>query len=279
LAGSWKYISNLSPVAFCWYNLSSIVNSLVYFDQFSALSTRSLLLVILGIVILLGGVGVVSMPASNHEGGIEINTWHEDAEEQGEIRLDMESDALHGSPANGADGPSPHHGLGLGRVWSHEPSSTEGVAGLPSGPTPIMDITSPLGSPTSSRRRKPSGSGPDPSRRGSTHPLSPPLSTASLGGFAIGISAASPGFSVLPRSRGERRVASGASTFADVVARTQRDMRRTASEGDVGPDLPTSPLARSAFPPETHAASSSAHDGHAPNARGRWQWLRGVFHR
>jgi len=48
-------------LAFCFYNLSSIINGLVYFDQFSALSTRNLLLVILGIAILLGGVWVVSI--------------------------------------------------------------------------------------------------------------------------------------------------------------------------------------------------------------------------
>ncbi|KAI0031166.1 hypothetical protein K488DRAFT_52717, partial [Vararia minispora EC-137] len=48
------------PLAFCFYNLSSIVNGLVYYDQFALLPRTHLMLVVTGIVILLCGVWAVS---------------------------------------------------------------------------------------------------------------------------------------------------------------------------------------------------------------------------
>ncbi|KAF8591828.1 hypothetical protein K439DRAFT_1643851 [Ramaria rubella] len=67
------------PLAFCFYNLSSIVNGLVYYDQFGALTTLHLYLVILGIFVLLGGVWAVSF-TSGGGGGVEPGTWHEGGE-------------------------------------------------------------------------------------------------------------------------------------------------------------------------------------------------------
>lgn len=55
-------------VAFCFYNLSSILNGLVYFDQFDQLSTKQLGLVIGGIIILLIGVGAVSIQEGSEDG-------------------------------------------------------------------------------------------------------------------------------------------------------------------------------------------------------------------
>lgn len=56
------------PLAFCFYNTSSIALGLVYFDQVSSISPASLTLVIVGIVVLLAGVFIVSMkPASATE--------------------------------------------------------------------------------------------------------------------------------------------------------------------------------------------------------------------
>ncbi|CAO1632653.1 unnamed protein product [Parajaminaea phylloscopi] len=49
------------PLAFCFYNTSSIALGLVYFDQVSAISATSLSLVIVGTVVLLVGVFIVSM--------------------------------------------------------------------------------------------------------------------------------------------------------------------------------------------------------------------------
>ncbi|KAF7791868.1 hypothetical protein EIP86_002892 [Pleurotus ostreatoroseus] len=81
------------PLAFCFYNLSSIMNGLVYFDQFSALSTLHLLLVVLGMVILLAGVWVVSFPPGGNR-GIDVGTWGEPEEiamgsEEGGEEIDL----------------------------------------------------------------------------------------------------------------------------------------------------------------------------------------------
>ncbi|KAI0365264.1 hypothetical protein BV20DRAFT_973458 [Pilatotrama ljubarskyi] len=72
------------PLAFCFYNLSSIVNGLVYFDQFSLLSTTHLLLVLLGIVILLSGVWIISFPPGGG-GGVEVGAWAEESATEMEL--------------------------------------------------------------------------------------------------------------------------------------------------------------------------------------------------
>ncbi|KAF8974035.1 hypothetical protein BDZ97DRAFT_1778117 [Flammula alnicola] len=65
------------PSAFCFYNLSSIVNGLVYFNQFSLIPPLHLGLVSLGILVLLCGVWVVSIqPGSG--GGVDVGTWNEE---------------------------------------------------------------------------------------------------------------------------------------------------------------------------------------------------------
>ncbi|CAA7265805.1 unnamed protein product [Cyclocybe aegerita] len=64
------------PSAFCFYNLSSIVNGLVYFNQISLISRLHLGLVILGIAILLGGVWVVSIQSGG--GGVDVGAWNEE---------------------------------------------------------------------------------------------------------------------------------------------------------------------------------------------------------
>jgi hypothetical protein len=64
-------IAVVFAVAFCFYNLSSIVNGLVYFDQVSLLPTSHLLLVTVGMFTLLGGVWAVSLQAVN------VGTWSE----------------------------------------------------------------------------------------------------------------------------------------------------------------------------------------------------------
>lgn len=64
--------------AFCFYNLSSIVNGLVYFDQFSLISPLHLGLVVIGIVVLLAGVWIVSIQAGG--GGVDVDRWREGEE-------------------------------------------------------------------------------------------------------------------------------------------------------------------------------------------------------
>ncbi|KAF9229288.1 hypothetical protein BS17DRAFT_743186 [Gyrodon lividus] len=56
------------PSAFCFYNFSSILNGLVYFNQLSQLSGSRISLVVLGMVILLAGVWAVSAQASIDNG-------------------------------------------------------------------------------------------------------------------------------------------------------------------------------------------------------------------
>lgn len=55
------------PLAFCFYNTSSIALGMVYFDQLGALSPVSIILVILGTAILLNGVWMVSLHGSESE--------------------------------------------------------------------------------------------------------------------------------------------------------------------------------------------------------------------
>jgi hypothetical protein len=63
--------------AFCFYNVSSIVNGLVYFNQFSLIPPLHLGLVSIGIFVLLCGVWVVSIqPGSG--GGVDIRPWTEE---------------------------------------------------------------------------------------------------------------------------------------------------------------------------------------------------------
>ncbi|KAG2023499.1 hypothetical protein CC2G_001146 [Coprinopsis cinerea AmutBmut pab1-1] len=67
------------PSAFCFYNLSSILNGLVYFNQLSLIRPLHLLLVSLGIIVLLCGVWVVSIQAGG--GVVDVTPWTDEPEE------------------------------------------------------------------------------------------------------------------------------------------------------------------------------------------------------
>lgn len=54
----------ICPLAFCFYNLSSIISSLVYYDQLKLLSSLQTGLIILGTAVLLIGVWIVSIGTS-----------------------------------------------------------------------------------------------------------------------------------------------------------------------------------------------------------------------
>ncbi|WWD03378.1 hypothetical protein V865_001430 [Kwoniella europaea PYCC6329] len=66
----------ICPLAFCFFNLSSIFDGLVFYDQFSRLSTLQITFVSLGVAILLLGVWVVS--AIQPDSGVDIGTWVEE---------------------------------------------------------------------------------------------------------------------------------------------------------------------------------------------------------
>lgn len=90
--GTWKFTTNNGDIAaFCFYNLSSIVNGLVYFDQFSLIPPPFLGLVTLGIFILLCGVWVVSIHSGG--GGVDVGTWNEET-----VKLSGEDVALYLEP-------------------------------------------------------------------------------------------------------------------------------------------------------------------------------------
>ncbi|KAL4070941.1 hypothetical protein J3A83DRAFT_3314674 [Scleroderma citrinum] len=79
------------PSAFCFYNFSSILNGLVYFDQIRELPGLNIGLVIVGMVILLGGVWSISA-----EAGVE-QVWSDEAEEDSgveEVASSVDSEAV-----------------------------------------------------------------------------------------------------------------------------------------------------------------------------------------
>lgn len=81
LPKAWRLKVHFGIVAFCLYNVSSIINGLVYYDQFGALSGLHIGLVVVGIVVLLGGVWAVSV-TSREGGGVEPGTWKVTEEEE-----------------------------------------------------------------------------------------------------------------------------------------------------------------------------------------------------
>lgn len=83
----------ICPLAFCFFNLSSIFgvfrssscfciadnkDGLVFYDQFGQLRPHQIALVTIGVVILLLGVWVVSVIQPTGEGGVEVGTWAEE---------------------------------------------------------------------------------------------------------------------------------------------------------------------------------------------------------
>ncbi|THH21551.1 hypothetical protein EW146_g15 [Bondarzewia mesenterica] len=263
------------PLAFCFYNLSSIVNGLVYFDQISLLPTSHLLLVITGIVILLGGVWVVSFHAGP---GVDVGTWNEDEEEQDETvvvesiqpiivieePLQLSSSAL---PVPQQEARIRHGPVQLERQTVSE-SMAHPHDRIPSTPplSPVADGHAPAGSmllsPGSARARR---------RRptiGAEHTLSPPPTT----GFSIGLSPVSPGFALVPRERRRRvsgNTSASGSRWGDLVRRMQ--MRRTVSEGDVNADVRDSD--RRVEDGRLRDEERGVQEG-GWNPKGRWRWLR-----
>ncbi|KAI0335254.1 hypothetical protein GY45DRAFT_896313 [Cubamyces sp. BRFM 1775] len=257
----------LRAVAFCFYNLSSIVNGLVYFDQFSVLPTSHLLLVLVGIAVLLSGVWIISFPPGGGR-GVDIGTWTE-GESATELELTGEDSDIEAQETY-EDEPLPMHdhanaeptrdrapsGLGLHIITEPPtpipaPQLSPGLTGpgrtrpgvrvgrthgrqqtdsvLHSSPPPrrsrstYTGSTGPdgslslggaadtLASPTSARRRRRTTLASTTGASSSTSPPHFPLplspSASALGGFSIGLSPISPGFSIVPRER--RRRATG----------------------------------------------------------------------
>jgi len=232
-------------VAFCFYNISSIVNGLVYFDQVSLLSTSHLLLVTLGIVILLGGVWAVSLQAVN------VGTWTS----SDDVDVPLIEDGIADESTLPECNPTPIYPVPLSPEREHVRSHSETAASPPP--------QSPL-----SPRRRPHHNLPGQISHGGTMPSCSPPSAVPAPGFSIGLSPASPGFVIVPRER--RRCVSGQSIDPWEEAARRVHARRVVSVTSV---LPGDEVERG----HEEAGENDSTDLGTTRARGRWKWLRSLI--
>ncbi|KAF7339476.1 hypothetical protein MSAN_02161900 [Mycena sanguinolenta] len=277
------------PSAFCFYNLSSIVNGLVYFDQFSLIPPLHLGLVVLGIFVLLGGVWIVSIHTGGHRCRLVV------AEPENNSRVEPTRPPPLFSRSRSE--------LNIYTVSPDEallsPVSTMSTP-LPTSPPPVRGSGTGL---YGAAARRPRSSHIRAQTTASTYselpsPSAPvPNPVAALGaGLQIGLSPVSPGFGIGPgRERG--RITSGlhqSYAFGDVVeqahaatARRARERRRrTVSEGDA---RRTRALAveRAALLEGTGLPRHSDVDvvdtetrvRSPTRAKERWRWLASLFSR
>ena len=255
------------PVAFCFYNLSSIVNGLVYFDQISLIPWNHLALVGLGIVVLLGGVWIVSFNSGG--GGVNVGTWRDEDGDESEG-----DDSEEVSP--GTRGRSGRDAVLFERSAISESEAANYFTSdshprtTSPGPTNHIQDYMSLSQSTSGRPNLNIRTG-APRRRQGNELRSPvqahhhhTILSPQLPALSIGISPASPGFVVVPRER--RRRISGLSMDSQ--------MRRSHSEGDIFP-VPDRVDELAA-----EHTSSEGEELQPPSAqKSRWRWLRGLFKR
>ncbi|WVW84137.1 hypothetical protein I302_106166 [Kwoniella bestiolae CBS 10118] len=183
----------ICPLAFCFFNLSSIFDGLVFYDQFSRLSILQITFVSLGVAILLLGVWVVS--AIQPDAGVDIGTWVEEESDTESIMEDIEQNPFlqTESPTQTQVNPlSPTIPDPLSRS-SIFPSNEQGTPealhrSVFSNPEHPSTPTSPM-SPTTRRRHHHHRL-----RYGSLIPDA--LPTGAPTGFSIGLGASSPGFAL-----------------------------------------------------------------------------------
>ncbi|KAF5370226.1 hypothetical protein D9615_010082 [Tricholomella constricta] len=254
------------PSAFCFYNLSSIVNGLIYFDQVALIPPLHLGLVVLGMFVLLGGVWVVSIQSGAKD--VDAEAWSESDElEEAEETSALEEGSWDADTSLGRDSQSEIRPVPMERETRSESNihdlsrtSRPGVSELDPGSarSPQSRRLQRLLSPEREtipcsmsstnrvrihRRRRTTLDSWNHTSSSSQHIhasslLSPPplMPMNTLGsGFQIGLSPVSPGFSIVPRERGRRVSGLG---FADVVVEAtlspeERQRRRTVSEGDM----------------------------------------------
>ena len=261
-------------VAFCFYNLSSIVNGLVYFDQFSLIPWDHLALAGLGVIILLGGVWVVSFNSGG--GGVNVGTWRdedgEEPESDGSEPCEEMSPDARGRPGRNtillersaiSESDASDH-------LTHDSHSRTISPGSPRRAQDYMSLSQGVGDRpslnvrTGVQRRRQTNELRSPVQHHHHNALSPQLPVALGVGFSIGISPASPGFVVVPRER--RRKVSGLSVESQV--------RRSQSEGDIFP-VPA-PVDEAV---ERTLSEGAEMDPPLQPGRSRWRWLQGVFRR
>lgn len=206
----------ICPLAFCFYNLSSIVSSLVYYDQVKLLSAFQVFAISLGTIILLGGVWVVSIGTSNtiskssseeQEGGGE-----EEESRAGSVVDEDEATPLLPSSSR----------IGALEDDDDDQEEEEEAEGEREEPTVYSEDPGGIddsfdSSPPRSRRttlllqRSESSSSPHNPRR-TSHPFDQLIrqflvegEVTPVRGFSIGLGAASPGFAIRPKKRRKER--------------------------------------------------------------------------
>ncbi|THH11091.1 hypothetical protein EW145_g868 [Phellinidium pouzarii] len=262
----------ICPLAFCFYNMSSIVNGLVYYDQFALLSVLQLWLVSLGMVVLLGGVWLVSFHAGS--GRVDVGTWQEgdDNIEEEEVQ---EGDFIPEGYSSPTFSP---------RCLESALSDSE-IPHTTMLSQPLHSITFPGSNNNTERdnehlaqtRALSTGSLTGRSKRRQYHFsfLHSESSSSALnvpgGGFSIGLSPISPGFAIVPK----RRI----SGLHKVVQRVA--MRRTLSESDMDANTEIEGESRhhNNIPDVVPGVVPvpDAHQRKQVKAKARWRWLRSVY--
>ncbi|KAG0142001.1 hypothetical protein CROQUDRAFT_673789 [Cronartium quercuum f. sp. fusiforme G11] len=175
----------ICPLAFCFYNLSAIVSSLVYYDQLKLLSALQTGLITLGTVVLLMGVWIVSIGSADSAPSSAAASFIENEEPAGQVDEStpfLASIDTFGSEQNRAhvDEGQPDHSFA---------SSEEGQNAA------VLELTRQMGlmSPHSHHHgRHRSHHGRFLAEGGDVRPVL---------GFSIGLGAASPGFAIQPSHR------------------------------------------------------------------------------
>ncbi|OAX42973.1 hypothetical protein K503DRAFT_253994 [Rhizopogon vinicolor AM-OR11-026] len=302
------------PSAFCFYNFSSIINGLVYFDQLGQLPGWHLVLVIVGMFVLLAGVWAVSAQANVDESDIVAEFDIEDQTEPDREGVTLEthphthspyaSTAVHhrGRTVSFTPGrtapPMDRQVRSEGAVYPESSLSLHTLHGSPSqlsSPSAghQMDV-SPLSRNTSfSSRQRPTII----DLSASMHTIASslhqqqPSSVMSPAGLTIGLSPVSPGFGPLSsQRRTSRRISGVGHGFAAVVnesmslAGSASGLRRTVSMGqerhfDDARDRGewSSPHAELSQEEVGAADGVDAGNGEGHRTGGRWRWLRDVL--
>ncbi len=300
------------------------MNGLVYFNQFSLIPPLHLCLVVLGIVVLLGGVWIVSIQA----GDGEVEPWNGDndlsdeemleeaAPSQPEITLSDSPTApilprhirrpdVEELPWGSRSEPIMHlpaaTGLGLD-LGLDRPLPPQPTISLSEASERIQQSHITSSNTGQSHRRRPTMDDYTLSRHHHRAPsytalhshshthnlqLSPPLnsrntvSTLAGAGFQIGLSALSPGFSIVPRERRRRTSALGMgasiSGEEDDIERMERARRRTVSEGNVRTDVVLDSEHRDPEDGAGPVAQNSPKGKGKRKSMRRWAWLRRTF--
>ncbi|KAG1757587.1 hypothetical protein EDB19DRAFT_48481 [Suillus lakei] len=295
------------PSAFCFYNFSSIINGLVYFDQLGQLPGWHLILVIVGMFVLLAGVWAVSAQANADESDTATESDTEAVSNSGTVTPETNPPTHYPSYASttighqGSSIPGPIAPAMDRRVRSEGavfPQSSVSLHTLyasssqlsPSSAARHTDISPILPDTSRSSRHHPTII--DPSA--SIHTMASSLhqqqssNVLSPAGLTIGLSPVSPGFGLLPSPRRTSRRISGVGLgFAAVVnesmslAGSAGGRRRTVSEGQGrrsgearGRGVLSGPRAELSQQ-EMEEGGSAAGETHRTGRR--WMWLRDIF--